>query len=154
MITYWSKSDITDEQAQSWLSEMAPNLRRSDFYEIAAHNGRHPDHVLKISYFMSDLAWIGTVNGKPVITFGLDGDCCWMLGTSDIERGAPARQIARDTRSYLDVMLAESPSITNWVDLRNDRSLRWLLWSGFKIQQIDMEHGIERRPFVKVIRSL
>lgn len=153
MIEYHAKEDTPDYQAFDWLGDLALSLRKTDRDELAATIALPPGAILALSYDQSDLAWIGVADGKPVVAFGLDGDCCWMLGTPDIETGRLARQVARDTSRFMDAMLARSPVIWNWVDLRNERSIRWLLWSGFEITKINMEHGIERRPFVQLCRT-
>ena len=154
MIEYHAKENTSDYQAFDWLGDLALNLRKSDRDELAATIPLPPGAILAISYDQSELAWIGVADGKPVVAFGLDGDCCWMLGAPDIESGRLARQVARDTERFQATMLARSPTIWNWVDLRNDRSIRWLIWAGFTVEQINMEHGPERRPFVKLSRTI
>ena len=153
MLEYHVKGELDEDQAVAWLNELAANLRKSDLDEIKASSGVEPDLGMIIGYLRADIAWIGVANGKPVIVFGLEGECCWMLAAPAIERSPLSRQIGRDTKRFVDEMQARSSLIYNWVDLRNVRSLRWLLWAGFKVTDINMNHGVEKRPFFKIIRT-
>jgi len=150
---YHDKDSTTPDQALGWLLEISNNLRIADQRELTATIALDHFSVLTYGWRSSELCWIGVQDDKPVIVFGLDGDGCWMVGTPDIDRPPLSRQVARDTRKFMDLMNSVSPTIWNWIDMRNHKTLRWLLWSGFEVTDINIEHGLERRPFAKLSRT-
>lgn len=150
---YCAKGSISDAQADRWLRQIAADLRLSDQLETIATTTLSFEDTLTRSWAVSDLAWIGLHDGQPVVVFGLAGSACWMLGTTAIETGRAALAVARDTARYQAVMLERVPAIYNWIDLRNNKTMRWLLWAGFKVVALNIEHGLEQRPFALMVKT-
>lgn len=150
---YRAKGSITEAQANDWLRQIAADLRLSDQLETVATTTLSFADTLTRSWAVSDLGWIGLHDGQPVVVFGLAGSVCWMLGSTAIETGPAALAVARDTARFQTVMLEHVPAIHNWIDLRNSKTMRWLLWAGFKVVGINIHYGLEQRPFALMVKS-
>lgn len=145
----------TDGQVQ----QIAANLRASDRDEIAASSGLEPLFCLRESVTLSSRAWIVLDRLKrPIVAFGVAPSIhagigvAWLLGTNGMM--GEAINLARHTQTYLDQMHADFPQLFNFVDARNDVSLRWLEWSGFRIVSSRPAHGPEQRLFYEMARLI
>lgn len=126
-------------------------LRDADRAEVLALTGRDPTQVLRESVMDSAMAWAGCVDGLPACLFGvvpvsLAGvtGTPWLLGT-DVLLGY-SRAFLRRNKAYVERMLAEYPVLRNVVDARNEVSIRWLKWLGFRIEAA-RPMGVERLAF-------
>ena len=54
----------------------------------------------------------------------------------------------RNTLRHLRQMQEFYPCLFNYIDARNERSIRWLSAVGFSILEIIPTHGREGRPFI------
>jgi len=74
--------------------------------------------------------------------------CAWLLGSDLIARHPSAfwRTSQREVLSLLE----HRPVLTNWVDQRNETSLRWLERLGAHFGQAQ-PFGVEGRPFVPFV---
>jgi len=121
------------------LEHVAQNMRQADRDEIFAARGQRDMHaVLGRAIMLSTHYWIGVADEEPCAIFGvaplslLSGSGSpWLLGTERVyaARGA----LMREGRHYLHRMLAVYPHLVNYVDARNERSIRWLARLGFAI---------------------
>lgn len=139
---------------------IADNLREADQAEVRATFGKATDFraMLRESLAGSTVAWvILDRSGLPVSMFGaaphlVDGvGIAWMVGTEGML--AEAIHIARHTPEYLAQMLAAYPTLWANVDARNEISMRWLEWAGFKILDANPLYGPEERLFIEFIRT-
>lgn len=112
-----------------------------------------PLDALRRSYETSEVAWTGTVNGKPACMFGVSivsiltgTGAPWLLGTPEVEKNSIA--FLRACRPTVEAMLAVSKDLENYVDARNKVTIAWLRWMGFKIQEAK-PFGALGRPFHK-----
>lgn len=126
-------------------------LRDADRAEVLALTGRDPTQVLRESVMDSAMAWAGCVDGLPACLFGvvpvsLAGvtGTPWLLGT-DVVLGY-SRAFLRRNKEYVGQMLAAFPILRNVVDARNEVSIQWLKWLGFKIDPA-MPMGVDGLPF-------
>ena len=77
-------------------------------------------------------------NGKAIAMFGLKPSLLgeqaipWFLAVEGIEKYWYS--IAKYSRKFLRIMLAEYASLANYVDAENVESIKWLKWLGFKVE--------------------
>ncbi|MDP2876863.1 MAG: hypothetical protein Q8O00_11810 [Holophaga sp.] len=71
----------------------------------------------------------------------------WMLSASEFFDHP--RALARYSREFVGRMLERYDVLTNWVDIRNVVSVRWLGWCGFKIMET-VPFGPHGLPFHRV----
>lgn len=138
--------------ANCWIEKLSANLRAADVAEIAAAVGLTPEETIRMSVHYSSHGWvILDSNREPIGIFGAvpgatpGTGVMWMLGTDGIGRNA--RQIARNTRPYLDRLNRVYPYLWNYVDARHEASLRWLRWAGCEIVGEDHSYGVEQQLF-------
>lgn len=128
-------------------------LRRADREEVRALTGRSPRQVLVESVERSAMAWAGWADGNLVCLFGvvpvsLAGvtGVPWLLGSDEV--CSYSRQFLRRNKDYVLEMLRAFPVLRNVVDARNEVSIRWLRWLGFKMQA-PRPMGVHGLPFIE-----
>lgn len=109
------------------------------------------EFTLRHTLGVSLAAWTAEQDGELVAVFGvapvslLNGiGCPWMLGTDRMDR--LPRAVMEHTRAYIPRMLVLFPHLTNFIDARNQRSIRLLRWLGFEILPAQ-PFGIRGLPF-------
>lgn len=133
---------------------LAPYLRRSDVEEIQASHGLKPLEALQQSYDCSDICQVLTVNEWPLCMFGRapitdKAASIWMLGTSMLWKHR--KELLRRTKDQVDLLHDRFPVLFNYVDERNEASIRWLKWAGARFIARHPRMGFERRPFLEFI---
>lgn len=131
---------------------LATGLRACDRAEVLAATGRAPDvGTLQRCVDSSVLLWVATVESRLVCIFGVGAlsvltglGSPWLLGTDLLDKHS--RTLLRMCRRYVAEMLAVFPHLVNFVDARNTRSITWLRWLGFEIQQAE-PFGAQGLPF-------
>ncbi len=68
----------------------------------------------------------------------------WMLSAPEFFEHPQA--LARHTRWFLARMLESYQTLTNWTDMRNRSTLRWLRWAGFTVFEPE-PFGVFGLPF-------
>lgn len=154
MIEFHDLADVSAEQTIAWLEDICADLRPGDWDEMKATNPTlkmgdpDPLHLLTVSVMQSVDGWIITDSGKAICVFGAaDGGIVWMIGANGMERPRAKLAIGRATPNFVDRWHLFWPHLSNYIDARNHQSIHWLLWAGFEIEQVDLTHGRERRPF-------
>lgn len=111
------------------------NMRQPDIDELLAISGSI-EKTVRHSVARSNHKWSVYADGQFVCIFGIsqptllsDGGVVWMLGTDLIERYKGA--FIKHSRDYIEAMLSVYPYLTNFVDARNTRTIRWLKFMGF-----------------------
>jgi hypothetical protein len=138
------------------LEKLAESLRVSDLAEIQATSEMAPLDALRVSVGVSDMAWLVFWKGEPVCVFGVAPTptpgigSVWMMGTPGMDRAALA--ILRRTAPYLRQMHERYPLLWNYIDARNERSMAWLEWAGFRLTEAHPQHGREGRLFFTFAR--
>lgn len=152
MIHFLDLSTVGAFLANKWIEKLAANLRPADVTEIAASVGLTPEEAIRASVHYSSHGYvIVDADREPIAIFGASPSpvpgtgIMWMVGTDGIGRNA--RDIARNSRRYLDELNRVYPYLWNYVDARNEASLRWLKWTGCKIVGDDPCYGVEKRLF-------
>lgn len=126
---------------------LAPRLRESDRLEITASTGLVDiAAILQDSIDRSLQVWVCcSPDGEPVSVMGVASlsllggmGCPWMLATDLVDR-VPGR-LMKHSRTFLGRMHELFPHLENFVDARNERSVRWLRRLGFTIHPAE-PHG-------------
>lgn len=116
--------------------DLGARMRPSDRGEVWASGRMLPLDAVLSSLGPSSHAWTGSVDGRLVTMWGV----CpgperigipWMLATDDLEKYQ--RAFLRRNRAYIGKMLDHYDTLVNWVDARNQVSIRWLGWLGFRL---------------------
>ena len=159
MMTIHDLREASAEQTYDWIEHIAENLRPEDLAELEATaedgltSDLDPTVRLFASVMLSEMGWIVCVDDEPVCIFGAaptaseDEGIAWLMGTPAMDRRRVQIGIGRRTPHYLDILHTRWRRLFNHVDARNQTSLVWLLRSGFVVEDVDMHHGREQRPF-------
>jgi len=126
------------------------NMRQPDIDELMALVG-NVANVVKESVRLSNYKWSVYANNEFVCIFGIgsptllsDTGIVWMLGTDLLEKHKGS--FIRHSREYIEAMLDVYPYLTNFVDARNKRTIRWLKFMGFTFKEAKIL-GKARLPF-------
>lgn len=154
-----SLAEVSNAQVADWLVDLADDLRPADLDEIAATTAEDPATSLITSVMMSTHAWVILDGEDPICAFGAAPDgrpglgVVWMMGSPRMDEPRNALGILRQSRPYLDRLHAAYPTLWNNIDARNGRSMRWLEWLGFEVQEALPDYGLEGRLFYRFSRS-
>jgi hypothetical protein len=95
-------------------------------------------------------------NDRAEILFGVDPHplvprvgTIWLMSTPDIY-DHPVEFVKR-TVELLDTFHQDYDLLTNFMDERNERHLKWLRWMGFKLVRRVERYGAENRPFIEFV---
>lgn len=144
----YSVSAATEADAH----ELAPKLRTADVQEIWAAARRTPlDALLSAVHMSGETALSGRVDGRVACMWGVapasflsDVYRPWLLASDEIV--PHARTFLRLNRDWMIWASTEYPILENYVDARNEVSIRWLRWLGFDILPPE-PMGPDRVPF-------
>lgn len=149
---------LPQDTVEASIKFIAENLREADREELHSSTGLSSTEGLMESWKVSSHCWLILDNeGLPIGIFGaaphpVEGlGVVWMMGTDGILKEAIS--VARQTRRYVDEMQAVYPTLWNFVDARNELSIRWLTWSGFRLVDVDPFHGRDGQTFIEFVRS-
>lgn len=134
------------------------NLRQSDIDEVKASSG--PDILKSItrSVNISDESCAVSVDGELLFIVGVVKDSLltrsgtpWLLGTDSISKH---KQIfLKVTYRILKYFQSNYSELSNYVDVRNQTSIRWLDFLGFEFCDPE-KHGYEEKEFMKFYWSI
>jgi hypothetical protein len=137
---------------QSDVDLLIANIRHDDKQELQASHGNYKQ-AIQLSFDKSKYKWAVYADGEFVCLFGMhplgllsDTALIWMLGTDLIERHKGA--FIRHSREYIQTMLRVSPVLTNWCDVRNNKTIRWLKLMGFTFFKSE-PYGVKGYPFYR-----
>lgn len=138
------------------VARLAPRLRAADVAEVWAAHRATPQQALAGSLAVSDQALAGLINGRVEALLGVapladspGGGCVWLLGSPALAAHPVA--VLRHSRAVMARWQRSYPLLANWVDARNDVSLRWLRWLGFTVFPA-VPYGPEGERFHRVER--
>lgn len=124
---------------QEHIGFLKPRLRESDIRECEASLGISGSEGLQRSFNTSAFCWTGFYGKEPVLIFGVgalnllsDYGAPWMLASDEIRKVSVA--LLRESRDYVQKMLDLYPVLMNYIDARQDTSIRWLRWCGFTVE--------------------
>lgn len=146
------------EATQEHVQQMLPNVRTADQHEVLAAYGMSVESMLGRCVANSDMAWAGLVDDEVACLFGVQGATLisqtgfpWLIGTDLIDLHAKA--FLRRNRRMIDRMHERYPTLENYVDVRNVKSIAWLEWLGFVFEE-PAPYGVYRMPFMKFYREV
>lgn len=158
MIRVIDTASLPEETTKDALGFLADNLREADAAELRATTDADPAAALEASWRVSVRSWlILDRTGLPIGVFGVAAHAAaglgvaWMMGTAGMER--EAHGVARRTRRYVAEMHKLFPVLWNMIDARNELSIRWLEWAGFRMTDAHLTHGREGRLFYEYART-
>lgn len=133
---------------------IAPRVRAADRRELWDAYGQLPVQVIDASFQASSSCWTGTVDGQPIVMFGVVPVTAgigrpWMIGTDLVE--VYQKIFLKRCRGVVAEFHREYELLVNWVAADNKQALQWLAWLGFTILPAEiMGHNL--KPFHKFER--
>lgn len=133
------------------LRHVADFMRREDVREVYAARGISPFDALYEGFVSSDFCFAGLdSSGIPVGIFGVCRENVrwwspWLLGTEGLL--TLWRPFLRTSRALLPWLLCRYARLRNYVDARNELSIRWLRGLGF-VMEPAAAYGFEGRDFI------
>lgn len=131
--------------------ELSACVRSADRLEAEALGVTSVEEALMAGLRCSSHAWTGRANGEIVCLFGaalrsqlLQTGSVWLIGSICLERYA--RPFLRHSLPYLTIMLESYRYLSNYVDVRNRKTIRWLDWLGAEFEGTEYL-GPRRLPF-------
>ena len=116
---------------------LAPRMRQADIDECVAM-GFGAEDALITSVRASMMPMAGLVNGEVVCLFGVGSvgmfatsGAPWLLGSIALDRRRFT--LIKMARQWIDYQLSIYPLLENWVDARNNKSIKLVRWLGFEI---------------------
>lgn len=138
----------TTEHAQ----HIADNVRPEDRAEIWAACLQKPLPAMEAGMKFGE-AHTGIIDDVPVCMWGVIEESMignvgtpWMVASKDID--SQAKVFLRHCRAPVMEIFGRYDRLENYVDARNGRSIMWLRWLGFKIEEPE-PYGILNLPFHK-----
>ncbi len=133
------------------IHSLSLTLRQGDRDEIDAVYDYTTEQAIRVSYDTSDICWticdgVGNVIG---MTGANRQGTIWMLCSEDFDDSW--RWLARTCRDYIVEMYKLSPTLSNWVDVRNYKAIRLLKWCNFSLTEDMKLIGKDRIPFIRFI---
>lgn len=138
--------------------EVGRNLRLSDYNELRAATGKNPMDVCIQAVVQSPgrcYSW-HVVGGGPICLWGvapapIEGvGVPWMFGTADM-RHFP-REVVTFGKPYTKKWNEMYPLLVNFVDVRNETSIRWIRALGYSFIKLHKEYGFAKIPFYEFVR--
>lgn len=137
---------------------IASHIRASDRKEIYYLAALTPLQAIKTTAAVSEIAWTAKLDGRPILAFGVcrktalsDIGMPWALGTDEADRQVSA--YARHSRTFFDGVSRAFPVMENYALAENKRTLRWLKWMGFDMED-PAPYGCFGVPFVRFGKGL
>lgn len=126
-------------------------LKLEDIQEVWASHHASPEEALKFSITQSALSMTTEKDGVPVMVFGVTADD-WMGDTgmiwfmsADLDRQTKI-VFLRNSKKFIDLMLSFYPYLYNYVDIRNQESIKWLEFCGAIINEPE-KYGADQKLF-------
>ena len=145
-----------EEFQESHIGPVLAGFREADRAEVWASGQQLPEEALRGSisdsrYFLETLLW----HGEPVAIFGVGHHdrfgVPWMLSTESItEWGKPFIKLGKEAVLDMSDMYSH---LVNFIDSRNEVSIKWLRFVGFTIEfdsPIEIR-GVEFYKFWRIV---
>lgn len=137
---FYINENVTVRRAEfSDIKIVAENMRESDVREIWASHHHTPDLALEIGIKNSLICFTIEYKNYPVAMFGLYAESLlgnrgviWFLGTNKLNRMKST--FVRSSKKFIKYLLSWYPYLYNYVDVRNQDSIKWLLSCGAKLR--------------------
>ena len=120
------------------VEELSHTMRAADVRECWAANHFAPLDALKHSLYHTSRPRTGLINHKVLCIWGVGKisylsreGIPWMLTSNFVDEHY--REFLRRSKGHLQDMKKEAVILTNMVDARNKKSIKWLKWLDFTI---------------------
>ena len=137
---------------------IASNMRKADVAEIKASHGYNPFEALEVGIRYSRICLTAEFKGTPIAMFGavetppfengknflLGTAQIWMLGTPEVEKIWICFGLV--SKKVITYLLQYYQKLFNYVDVRNEKSVKWLTWCGAKFHDA-VPYGPENQLF-------
>lgn len=152
MTIHYEKDGFIVRDAEPYdIEMMKDNIREEDRNEVWASDHFTPEQALENSFKVSSEKMAFLVEGEILGMFGIvpltlmdDRACIWMITTNAIEKYAI--KFLRASRYFIKILLERYSILSNFVDVRHKKSVKWLRWSGAIIREPE-NFGLEQIPF-------
>lgn len=131
---------------------ISANVRDEDRDELWASSMMSPLSCMEKGMKYSEETFTGLINGVPVCMWGVVQDSFvfntgtpWMVSAVQLEEHDIA--FLRRARKPVLEMLEKYDKLENYVDARNTRSITWLRWMGFNVEEKTEIYGLLKKPF-------
>lgn len=135
---------------------IAERVREDDRNELWASHFMTPYKAMRTGLRHSDDAFTGRDGEEPVLMFGVHQPCLitphgvpWMVATDRLDSPDVSIAFLRRCREPLVAFLEKFDILENYVDARNKRAIRWLMFMGFNVNEIAEPYGELKLPFHK-----
>jgi hypothetical protein len=134
------------------LDHIAEHMNPRDAAEVLASGGFTPDRAVHLAHVVSAESYVCVFDGVPVAVFGvadLGGGVGspWLLTTEQLFQRPSV--IVKEGRKAVAAWAKKFYTLYNWIDERNDVSIRWLARLGFSFVDRDPHYGVACIPFLK-----
>ena len=133
------------------IGPIAQNMRRLDKDEIWAAQHKQPLNALMDGYRKSTLCFTVEHKGNPCAMFGVVPQSflgnkarIWLLASNELCKCR--RKLLKYDRLFVKYMLSYYPHLSNFIDIRNKVSIRWLEWCKAKFEEAK-PYGVEGKLF-------
>lgn len=140
------------------IHELAPRMRKSDVEEIAASSGVVPEQALFLSFLAgAETHSIIAPDGEIIGMFGVVPTqdpmvgVPWMLASDRLPE--IRKHFLPQSLEWVEKVNKQFPILTNYVDKRNTKAIRWLRYLGFQFPQLIEDFGVEKKPFYEFVRT-
>ena len=130
---------------------IAENVRDEDREEMWASCMQQPSRALRLGMEFSDKCLTGLIDDVPVCMWGVLSESMifnhgtpWMVAAKGIDDRAAV--FLRHCKAPVMDLLNNYAMLENYVDARNTRSITWLKWLGFTIEE-PRPYGALKMPF-------
>lgn len=139
---------------EDWhVERLAVTMQTADVDAVWALGHLSPFEALDLSVKHSTKAFTWLHEGDVGCIVGYSADnplaykaCPWLLASPLVHRSP--RYFLRASRSFLDSLLAKHDLLTNVIDARHTRSLKWIKWCGATLYPATAM-GPEGLPFIR-----
>ena len=132
---------------------IADDMRQQDIMEAWSALRLSPLGILKYSFAKSLVCMTISHDEKPIAMFGIMPDgmssgILWMITTYGLENNNFGRPFVRNCKRWFKDMLEIYPLLWGTVDLRNEKSIKWLTYLGCEWGETRL-FGEDNLPFRK-----
>lgn len=130
---------------------IARNMRKQDAIEMWSYDRSSPLQACLSSFNKSLICMTIEHEGTPIAMFGvltvnMSSGILWMLTTDGLEANNFGRPFVRNCKRWFNAMLEIYPLLYGMVDVRNEKSIKWLTYIGATWGE-NIISGIDNVPF-------
>lgn len=138
---------------------LAADLRPQDRAELEAAHGRHVDIIAVLEYAIERStpdAWVMYVAGRlwmmggvaaaGTLLGGAAGTPWILCSTAMLSKPGV---LTRNALRYLRIVKGQYPELSNYVDARNTKAIRWIRRMGFSLDAETIPMGPDAMPFYR-----